>query len=259
MTGVTTRSAARGWLGDRPSRAVRPRLRLLCFPHAGAGASAYQSWAPGLPDRVEVLPVRLPGREARADERPYTEVAELTSDLAGDLEPLWREPYVLFGHSMGALLAFELARELRRRGLPGPRRLIVSGRMAPQLHPDPRQRWRGLGDVELLDEIGRLGGMPDPLLLMGPAMLSVFLRPLRADIELHESYTYRHEPPLETPLTVLGGDRDPRADREELFAWRTQSSAGTDVHVMDGGHFFVTERRLAVLGLVRTALTPFID
>lgn len=246
-----------GWLAARPPRTARPRLRLLCFPHAGAGASAYHGWDTQLQDRLEVLPVRLPGREARSAETPYDDVHKLTSDLANDLTPLWHEPYALFGHSMGALVAFELARELRRRGVPAPRRLIVSGRTAPQL-ADTRPGWRDLPDAELLDEISRLGGMPDPLLLAAPGLFSQLLRPLRSDITLNESYRYRDEPPLSAPLTVLGGDTDPRASVAELLPWRAQSAAAVDVHVLAGGHFYVTERRSQVLGLIGTALSPYL-
>src|SRR5690606_30530844 len=137
---------------SRPAPRDGARLRLFCFPSAGGGASQYRLWAQSLPMDVELCPVLLPGREARMREAPARRLAPLAEALADGLSPLFDIPFAFFGHSMGALLAFELARQLRRRGGPQPAHLFVSGRRAPQL-PDPDGTLHTLGDAAFVREV----------------------------------------------------------------------------------------------------------
>ena len=229
------------------------RLRLVAFPHAGAGPSAYQGWGGRLGPEVDVVAIRLPGREDRFGESPVCTVPAMLAAA----EPQWLAacvpPYAVFGHSVGALAAFELVRELRRRRLPLPVHLIVSGRVAPPV-PGPPRRLHELPDGELVATLGALGGTP-PAVLDDPALRALLLPILRADLRCDERYEYRPEPPLPVPLTVLGGMQDSRAPWPDLARWNEQTTAPCLIHLIPGGHFFVSERRAEVLAYVRAALT----
>ena len=254
MTAAATTARSSAWLPKLPSEAVR--LRLFCFPHAGGGASSFRAWQAGLPAELGVLPVQLPGREERFREEPYSRVATLVARLVTELDGWFREPYALFGHSMGALIAYETAREMLRRGLPGPVALIVSGRVSPQstvrlAHLHDRS------DAEFAAALLKVGGTPDEL-FRDDEIRKLLFPLLRADFALNEEYEHQPGPRLACPLTVLGGTRDARVPVPELAGWAELSSGPTRTQLVAGGHFFVAERRLEVLGLIREALGPWI-
>jgi len=162
-------------------------LRLFCFPYAGAGASAYRLWPIALPEYVEVCPIQLPGRETRLKEPPYTRLDVAVESLTGEVGPLLDRPFVLFGHSMGALLAFEFARQARRQFGLVPHWLFASGRIAPQLALRD-QALSGLPDAQFINVLRyRYNGIPE-LVLENPDLLAYFLPVLRADITMLESY-----------------------------------------------------------------------
>src|SRR5438552_2333015 len=147
----------------RPRPDPRARLRLFCFPYAGGGASQFRTWAEGLPPEVELCPVQLPGREGRLRETPFTRIAPLVAALVTALRGYLDTPYAFFGHSLGALVGFELARALRRTGGPGPRGLLVSAYRAPDL-PDPDPPLHLLSSPAFWDELRRLNGTPPEVL-----------------------------------------------------------------------------------------------
>lgn len=226
-------------------------VRLVCFAHAGGGPAAFRHWPEGLTPDIELWTVTLPGRASRAHE-PYARCWQpLVGELASALCESVAEPVALFGHSLGGLLAFEVARELMRRGEHEPLHLIVSARGAPELRlsidvPD--------SDQALLDRVDELyGGIP-ALVRTEPELLASALPLLRADIELAYAYAFAPAPPLPCPITVLGGDRDPTVSAAELEGWAAHTSAVCDVHRFPGGHFYIEEHRAAVLKVIRERL-----
>lgn len=232
------------------------RLRLFCLPHTGGGAGVYRSWAHQLPPDVELVAIRLPGRETRFREPCFTRLDELAPALVTAIRPWLDRPHAWFGHSMGALIAFEACRTLARRNLPAPVRLLVAGKPAP--HLAPRQApVHAAPTEELVDRLRLLGGTPAELLDGGA--LSVLLPTLRADFAISETYACHPAPPLDCPITVLGGARDPLTTVAELDAWRQHSAVGGTLRMFDGGHFFPHESQEEVLPVVAADLLAALD
>ena len=231
------------WL-VRPLPNPRAALRLLCFPYAGGGASVFRTWPAALPADIELLAVELPGRETRFRERPFHRLAPLIAALTDAVTPHLQAPFAIYGHSLGALIGFSFAQELRRRSLAGPMHLFVSGRRAPQL-PE-RSPMHQLPEPQFLDQLRRLGGIPDALFQQSDIM-EVFSPILRADITVAETGPMEPEPPLACPITALGGLTDEKARVEELDAWQAQTSAAFDREIFPGGHFFLQSARTAFL------------
>lgn len=228
------------------------RTRLLCLPYAGGGTVEYRQWAQRAPAGLQIVPVSLPGREARMREPAVRDMGELIAALAPAIEPLIDRPYAVFGHSMGAWVAYELVREIRRRGWPLPTRLFASGRRAPDL-PDRLPPLHGLPEPAFLQGLQeRYNAIPQQLLAQ-PAILAMFLPSLRADFELLERYEWRPEPALPLPIHAWWGSRDPVVHRYEMAAW-DQHGSSLSIRQFAGGHFYVKEDRDTVLGAVLDAL-----
>lgn len=224
------------WLLREPNRDAR--LRLFCFPHAGAGASVYRAWSrPLAAEGFDVCPVQLPGRESRLGEPAHLTIIPLVEALVEGIIPYLDRPYALFGHSMGALVAFELARSLRERGAGLPCHLFVSGRIAPQ-REDPRPKLHDLADVPLLTRLTELGGIPSAL-RASPELMAFQLPLLRADLAVNEKYQHVSAPPLAVPITAFGGEQDPKTDDAEIRGWAEQTSERFSMRTLPGGHFFV--------------------
>lgn len=239
------------WVPRAPPRS-EARLRLFCFPHAGAGASTFREWPPGLPADVEVCAVQLPGRENRMREAPIVRMGELVAALAGDLRGLLDRPFAFFGHSMGAFIGFELARELRRRGAPGPDHLIVSAARAPHL-PLARPPLYALPEPQFVEEVRGMNGTP-PEVFAHPELRGLILQVLRADCALCETSVFRPEAPLDCDITVLGGFDDREVDRAQLVAWRELTTGICTFRMWPGDHFFIRSARPEVLALVAATL-----
>jgi medium-chain acyl-[acyl-carrier-protein] hydrolase len=235
----------------RPRRNPRARLRLLCFPYAGGGASIYRTWPDALPADLELLAIELPGRETRPKERPFQQLAPLIASLADAVAGQLPAPFAIYGHSMGALLGWSFAQELRRRAAGEPVHLFVSGRRAPQL-PDPSPM-TGLPEPEFLARLHRLGGISDAV-FREAELMAYFLPILRADIAVNESGANVPVAPLACPITALGGQLDERAGPGELDAWQAQTSAAFEREMFPGGHFFIQSERTAVLGALSRRL-----
>jgi medium-chain acyl-[acyl-carrier-protein] hydrolase len=212
-------------------------MRLFCFPSAGGGVAQLYSWFQGLPSSVELCPIQLPGREERRQEPPFRRMDVLVADVADALEAALKTPYSLFGHSLGALVAFELARELRRRRLPLPARLFVSARVAPQLPPrfSPIHQ---LPDTEFIERLASRYGPIPAAVLAEPELMSMFLPVLRSDMEILETYSYTAEPPLDLDISVFGGESDAGVDKDGLSSWAEQTSTPLAIRMFPGDHFF---------------------
>jgi medium-chain acyl-[acyl-carrier-protein] hydrolase len=221
------------------------RLRLFCFHHAGGGASLYRSWRESMPGGLEVLPVQLPGRESRVAEQPFRSVDALLPALVEGLRPFMDVPFAFFGHSMGALVAFELARRLAAEGLPGPVHLWASGRRGPSV-PDEREPSYGLPEPEFIEELRRLDGTPEEV-LRSRELLGLILPLLRADLEFCETYRYIPGAPLRCGISALGGAGDPDVSREQLDAWRAETEGPFRLRLFPGGHFYLISDPQVVL------------
>ena len=212
--------------------------RLFCFPHAGGGAATGP--VDGLPDWGMVR-VRLPGRESRLAEAPFERMAPLVSALADAIDSYLDRPFAFFGHSMGAVVAFELARELRRRSKAVPAALIASGARAPQFRrghvpPVPPSH------SAFVEELRRLQGIPIEV-LDDPALMRAILPALEADAALYRGYVYREEPPLTLEVCAYGGESDPNVRGEHLSAWREQTTGRFVMRLFPGGHFYLNSAR----------------
>jgi medium-chain acyl-[acyl-carrier-protein] hydrolase len=211
--------------------------RLFCFPYAGGSANVFRSWQRYLTPEVSLSLAHLPGKGTRITEPSFTRLGSLISVLASEISGQLREPFAFWGHSMGALISFELARELRRRGQPSPFVLLISGRSAPHI-PDNDLPAYNLPQEEFIAELRRLKGTPEEL-LTNPAMLDVFLPTIRADFELVETYQYKTEPPLACPIRVYGGLQDTTVPADHLKEWSNHTLAECRIRMFPGDHFFV--------------------
>ncbi|MGV9311858.1 thioesterase II family protein [Streptomyces sp. NPDC003691] len=245
-----TAGLARQWLrGPRPRR--RPRLRLVCFPHAGGSARFFYPWPRELPTGVELLAVQYPGRDDRLGEPVPVRMDELADPLAEAVAGAGDVPLVLFGHSMGASVAFEVARRLHHRSPGLVRHLFVSARPAPFTAVPDSGPLRD--DDTLVRELARLGGT-DPALFDDPGIRSALLPAIRGDYRLIGRYRYRAGPPLDCATTALVGSHDPEAPRRLAEGWRAATTGTFTLRVMPGGHFYLSERRSEVIAYLLTAL-----
>ena len=238
-------------------RTIQPNpgasIRLFYFPYAGGGTAALRRWPSLLPRHVELCGVQLPGRERRLSEKPIDRMAPLVDTLAGAIAPLLDRPYAFFGHSMGAIIGFELPRELRRRGLPRPLHFFPAGRGAPQL-ADPAPKISALPDPAFVEQLRhRYDGIPDAV-AQEPELMALLLPMLRADIALLEHWSYRAEEPLDVPMAALAGSSDPTATPSLMEPWREQTSAAFTLTTIEGGHFFLHESERLVIDAIARVL-----
>jgi len=227
-------------------------LRLLCFPYAGGSAAAYREWQKALPDSIEVWPIQLPGRGKRLSENPYTQVAHLVDELGEDILRNMPGPFAVFGYSMGALIAFELARRAQENGTRGPIHLFVAARRAPHLPSNHRSTY-DLPDFELIAELEKMRGTP-PQLLEDPEAMRLFLPAIRADFELVQTYSFKAGRTLGCPITALGGVRDSSGDYRQIEPWKAQTTARFAVRMFPGDHFFINTCQQALVSVVAQEL-----
>lgn len=236
---MTSSIGAKNWLLRlRPQ--TDPKLRLFLFPHAGGNGASFRSWAEHLPPGVDACALQLPGRGERLNERAMESMAALVDAVLVNIAPSLDRPYVLFGHSFGALLAFELAHRIDVEGLRPPLRLVVSGRRAPSTGVGGRVLHR-LPDDEFEARIRRFGGTPS-VLLDDPELRALFLGVLRADFKVIETYEYPQRPPLDVPLSIFRGEDDEEAPLDLVQPWQQEARAASSVRSFAGGHFFALER-----------------
>lgn len=210
------------------------------MPHAGAGASAFAQWPQLLPSDVEAVAIQLPGREDRIRETPFTQVSPLVRALVQVIRPYLTLPVAFFGHSSGGVLAFELATAMRRRLRVEPAHLFISGYPAPDA-ARPEQSHK-LPDDEFAQHIAGLGGMPGEL-LADKSALRLLLPTVRAELEMWETHQVSRSAPLTSPITVFGGEHDPRVTADELAGWRSRTAGRFRLRLFDGNHFFMRAHR----------------
>jgi medium-chain acyl-[acyl-carrier-protein] hydrolase len=229
-----------------------PQFRLLCFSPAGGGASGYRDWR--LPDqlRTEVWSVQLPGRENRRGEPPFRRLEPLVLELSRQLDHLMDGPFAFFGHSMGSLLAFELARHRRRVGASLPAWLFLSAHRAPDL-PAKREPVSTLPEEDFLQRLELMAG-ESPSAVLDREVLLLLSPMLRADFELCENYVYQEEDPLPVPFTCFAAVDDYETDPPEVKAWDRHTSLPCRMHLFDGGHLFQRDHAQEILGYLAADL-----
>jgi medium-chain acyl-[acyl-carrier-protein] hydrolase len=232
------------WLAYREVKS-HARMRMFCFPYAGGGASIYRGWGASLPADLEVCPVQLPGRESRLRDQPFTLSEPMVKAAADALQPYFDLPFVFFGHSMGAGVAFELARELRRRGRTQPVQLFVSGRRAPHL-PAREEPIHDLPEPEFLVKLRELNGTPEEV-LQHEELMRLLLPILRADFAVNETYEYTEEEPLDAGISAFGGLGDEEVTREDVEAWKQHTRGRFRMRMLPGDHFFIHSAKDLIL------------
>lgn len=241
---TSERSVATPWLLC-PRPRPQARLRLFAIPYAGRGPSLFRAWTEQLPDDVELCLIHLPGREQRFSEPACTRLETLLDHLIPALCPWLDRPWAVFGHSMGALIGFELARRLMHQQRQAPLHLFVSGYPAPHL-ARPASLLYTLPDAALKEALQGSGGTPKEI-LAHPELLDLLLPTLRADVTLCATYHYQAGEPLSCPLSVFGGWADRMVAPETLDAWQQQTTAACTVKLFPGDHFFLHREETALV------------
>jgi len=230
----------------------RANMRLFCFHYAGGNAMVFRNWHKRLPASVEVCAVQLPGRGRRLNENPFASVTSVVRPVSDALVPYCDKPFAFFGHSMGALLSFEITRQFRRESRRLPEHLFLSGRRAPHI-PNEEPPTYDLPTEEFLQSLRKLNGTP-PEVLEQPELIQLMLPLLRADFELCETYEYVPEPPLDCAFSIYGGLQDPGVTRKELKPWREQTTSSFSLRFVPGDHFFLNESSTILLGFLSQEL-----
>lgn len=231
----------------RPQVKPEAKSRLFFFPYAGSGPTVFTKWCADLPSHIEGIVVHYPGRGSRFNEPAIKDMPRMVADLAQNIQPLLDKPFAFFGHSMGAWIAFELARNLRANHLPLPKHLFVSACGAPHL-TDANPKIHQLPNDEFMNELDQLNGIPAEL--KHPEAMSLLLPIVRADFQLVETYQFHPDEPFNFPISVFGALDDPRVNRERIDAWAIHTQAKFESHFFSGGHFFINEVREHILKLV---------
>jgi len=234
----------------------KPLLRLICVPYAGGNAQVFRPWGGKLPPWVELFAVDLPGRGGRFSEPPLLSLSPIVEQLGAALLPLLTQPYAVFGHSMGALIAFETVRWLKQRRVREPKLLVVSGRSACSL-PPRRQPLHGLSDDAFLAAVREFNGIPEEV-LASAELREMVLGVLRADFTVGETYRFHPTPVLDCPLRVMVGDADPSVPRDSVEPWAELTRATTSISVFRGDHFFLRSQEDEVIALLQRDLEKLV-
>lgn len=227
-------------------------MRLFCFPFGGGGASVFRNWADAMGDNIEVRALQLPGREARFRDAVENDLNKLIKDVVQALVPYQDKPFAIFGYSLGALLAFEVSRELRRRNMQMPVHLFVGALQAPQRGPG-HPGIASLSDEEFINKCDHYY-QPEGDAWNNLELRQLLLPVLKADIALCESYVYQDDTPLACPIDVFAGDEDRATPLEDTRYWTEQTTDKMNHRVFKGGHFFIDDVESDIMSHVFNAL-----
>jgi medium-chain acyl-[acyl-carrier-protein] hydrolase len=231
-------------------------MRLFCFPYAGAGGQVFFPWRNAFPSMVETWAVQYPGRGARSREGSLTSMEALTVHATQAIQSHLDKPFALFGHSMGALLAFEVAKRLRALAKPQPLHLFLSGTGAPHL-PQLGEPLHALPMREFTARLREFDGTPSEV-FETPELLDLLVPVLRADFQVCETYTCARGQPLEIPLTIYGGLEDKEAPQSYLDAWAAHSTRSLKTYSFPGGHFFLRSHSGSFLKVFRADIEKLV-
>lgn len=233
------------WVSASPPRSNHHKANLFCFPYAGGGIVAYHAWKNLLHPETALLRMQFPGRETRLREKPFISFFPLIKTLVTAILPLLDLPYVFYGHSMGALIAFEVTRMLRDMGKPLPFHLFISSFRAPHL-PDPDQMICKLPEDQFIEHLKLYEGI-SPVIVKNTELMELYLPIIKADFSILSSYHYTQQAPLPCPITAFAGLSDPKISAEEISEWQDHTTGGYNSHFFPGGHFFINESQLEML------------
>lgn len=232
----------------------KAEVRLFLFPYAGGAPTAFNKWPAEFPDNIEIYTAHYPGRGSRFNETPIKDLAFMVEEIDRAIQVLLDKPFIFCGHSLGAVLAFELARQLSQQDLPQPQILFVSACGAPQL-PNPNLSLHSLSDSEFIKSLDELNGIPADV-VNHPELMELLLPTLRADFEAVESHKYiSNGHRLACPIIAFGGVGDPRVSRERLEGWAEQTNGSFKSHYFPGDHFFINTARQSVTASIIAELT----
>lgn len=252
--GAPHRRGASWWLPIKSNPSAP--LQLICLPYAGGSAANFLPWRGLLEADVDVHALQLPGRGGRLGEPPIGALDELIPQIGAALLPLLAKPIVLFGHSLGALLAFEMCRWMRRHQHAAPLHLFVSGRRAPQI-PSVVPITSADGDDAFVAYLAGLNGTPNQV-LESTELMQLMLPALRADFRLGENYQYANDERLSCPVTAFGGSDDEESHDGRLDAWAMQTSGSFGRHIFEGDHFFIHSRQQEIVAVIDRRLRALI-
>lgn len=227
--------------------------RLICFPYAGGSSHIFRRWQETLRQHVEVVAVELPGRGRRIMERLYYDLPELVNELMISILPFLDKPYYFFGHSMGALIAFEMTQALRKNLLPEPEHIFVSAHPAPNMHKSEPLMHK-LPEDEFIKKLKEMNGMPDEV-LCNRELMELMMPILRADFTLCETYKYKPGLKADCPITAFGGLADDGIRLDELEAWAEMTNSSFELNLLPGDHFYITKSEPMLLKVLSEKLT----
>ncbi|MDR1057292.1 MAG: hypothetical protein LBL17_01800 [Coxiellaceae bacterium] len=232
------------------------KLNLICFHHAGGAASFFSGWQKDLPNLIQLISFQLPGREALHNHLFLNDFNEVIDKIISNKLIFTSKPYALFGHSLGAIIAFELARRLTTDAFPQPQCLIVSGNCAPNLYK--QEKFSHLSDNLFIKKMNeKYGGISDEILYC-QELLNFLLPRFRADFYLSENYSYSSSPALKIPIFVFTGINDVSVDRGEIFAWEQETNNECKIYEFEGDHFFISSARKQVLERINKILYKYL-
>ena len=235
-----------------------PIVRLFLLPHAGGGASAFRNWKGEFPSHIELCALQLPGRESRFKEPPLRSMRELVYSVSSAIIPLLDRPYAVFGHSMGAIVAFELVRDLVSRANPAPLDLIVSGHGGPGALQRRARPIHRLPDAALIERIRQLGGTPQAV-LDDPDLLETQLPTIRADFEAYETWVPTADTRIGCPILAVSGEDDASVSTEALEAWRNVTSGPCECRRLPGAHFYTSAGHTLLFRLLAARLAVALE
>ena len=234
------------------------KVTLICLAHAGAGSSTFRGWAEELRPHFDVVTIQLPGREDRIREPAYETMEAAVAPIVAAIEPFLNRPFVVLGHSLGALIAFEVVHRIRQVYASEPIAFIPSACRAPYF-PHPVLPISHLPDADFVTSFqARYDGIPS-VILNDPAYLQAFLFPLRADFRILEAHQFTARPLLTCPLLIFGGDRDEIVAQEALEGWKTLSTGTCQMNLLEAGHLYLQTHRKQMTHLLRRQVLSILD